>query len=200
MTFFKIFWQNTSKYHLHKFRNYFKEWVLTENLTIEGSTELKDFLLSDIIYPTVQKWLYSKCRRIHLWSYPTKDTAIATKLTSVDFLFAQERRVLKKSCQNDYRNSWHARISSFQVKIPILILILFFQTFGWCEPPTCNLHNFCHEFCPSLICCLSDWWKSEQSQTFTFCLERPSFDLLDISTFVGLDHVSHHIYYCEYIL
>ena len=67
MTFFKIFWQNTSKYHLHKFRNYFKEWVLTENLTIEGSTELKDFLLSDIIYPTVQKWFYSKCRRIHLW-------------------------------------------------------------------------------------------------------------------------------------
>ena len=71
MTFFKNFWQNTSKYHLHKFRNYFKEWVLTENLTIEGSTELKDFLLSDIIYPTVQKWFYSKCRRIQVWIPPS---------------------------------------------------------------------------------------------------------------------------------
>ena len=40
---------------------------MTGNLTIEGSAEMKDFLLSDIIYPTIQKWFYSKVPTNLLW-------------------------------------------------------------------------------------------------------------------------------------
>ena len=60
------------KYHPRKFRNYFHGWFLTGNLTIEGTKELNDFLLSDIMYPTFQKWFYSKVPTNLLWAGSSK--------------------------------------------------------------------------------------------------------------------------------
>ena len=63
-----------SLYHPRNFRNYFQEWFLTGHLTIEGSTELNDSLLSDIIYPTIQKWFYSNLPRNLLCHWKTAFT------------------------------------------------------------------------------------------------------------------------------
>ena len=42
---------------------------MTGNLTIEGSTELSDFLLSYIMYPTFQKRFFTKVPTNPLWAY-----------------------------------------------------------------------------------------------------------------------------------
>ena len=49
---------------------------------------MKDFLLSDIIYLKIQKWLYSKVPKNLLWND-------STEIVEVDFLFSQ-KSVLEK--------------------------------------------------------------------------------------------------------